>query len=208
MTRKRLQSTAAIAIAALILAGCVSWPDVSRPAKKLDQGALVECAAIGAGTKRLACYDRLAASIAGSWRIAMQNSPIDGSRTVLLSLDANALTFSEARQPIRPALWIRCEQDQTQLYVLWDLYLGTYDTEILYRIDSAPAHTESWEIPSDKQAAGLWSSAEAIAFIKKLFGADQMVMEVTPYADRSLKSVFEVAGLKQAIAPLRKACGW
>ncbi|MGH8501036.1 MAG: type VI secretion system-associated protein TagO [Gammaproteobacteria bacterium] len=190
-----------------VVVACVT-PDISRPARAPDQGLLTECASIPGSVERLACFDNVAANIAGSWRIASQTSPTDGSRSIYLHLDASGLTFDRARQPIRPTLWIRCQDNRTSLYVAWDAYLGTYYADVRYRVDSAPVGTESWLLADDKEAAGLWNDAAAIPFIKALFGGEELVMNVTPYNDRVLTGQFELAGIEQAIAPVREVCGW
>lgn len=198
---------ALLVIALPVVVACVA-PDISRPARTPEQEALTGCASIPDGVERLACFDNLAANIAGSWRIATQTSPIDGSRSIYLNLEASGLTFDSARQPIRPTLWIRCQDNRTSLYVAWNSYLGTFAADVRYHVDSAPAGVESWVLADDKETTGLWNDAAAIPFIKMLFGGEELVMEVTPYNDLALTGRFELAGVAQAVAPVREACGW
>jgi type VI secretion system protein VasI len=226
MARELRRGVSILAIVSLTLAGCVSSPDGSHSARALSQVtmvrcatidvraerltcyAMVNCATIGAPTDRLTCYDKLAAAILGSWQIWTEASKVDGSRNVYLSLEANAQVSNRDSRLIRPTLYVRCARNRTSLFVLWHSYLGTYNSRVLYRIDSAPARTESWMISADNEAIGLWTSTHAIPFIKRLFSANQLLMRVTPHRDIALTSTFEVAGLRQVIRPLRKACGW
>jgi type VI secretion system protein VasI len=226
MARELTRGASILAIASLVLAGCANLPDRSHPQRALHQVdmakcatidpraerltcyAMFNCATIGAPAERLACYDKLAAAIIGSWQTWTEASKVDGSRNVYLSLEANAQIFNRDPRLIRPTLHVRCAQNRTSLFVLWYSYLGTYKTSVLYRIDSARARTESWMISADKEAIGLWTSTSAIPFIKKLLSAKQLLMRVTPHSDIALTSTFEVAGLRQVISPLRKACGW
>ena len=54
----------------------------------------------------------------------------------------------------------------------------------------------------------LWYGANAIGFAKKLFSGNNLLIRATPYSDSSIQVEFPIAGLEQAIAPLRKACKW
>lgn len=188
------------------LTGCVTWSDVSRPANSLKQAAINKCASVEAGAARLACYDQVTAAAQGSWRIARTVSA--GDRNVYLSLSASALTSVRPGQSIRPTLWARCQQEQTALFVSWGTYLGTSEANVSYRLDASAPRIDSWAIANDREVMGLWRSTDAVPFIKALLDAEQLVLEVTLYDGRAFTGRFELAGIKQAIVPLREACGW
>lgn len=207
MSFKFMRHAALLVTILPIIVACV-MPNLSRPARAPNQSRLMVCASIEESAERLACFDKVTANIAGSWQIASQISPTDGSRSIYLHLDSSALTFDRARQPIRPTLWIRCQNNQTSLYVAWDAYLGTYHGDVQYGVDSAPLGTASWLLAEDRETMGLWTDGDAIPFIKKLFGSEALVMKVTPYNDRVLTGQFELTGIETAVAPVREACGW
>jgi len=37
---------------------------------------------------------------------------------------------------------------------------------------------------------------------------DNFLTQITPYGENPVMATFDIQGLKEAIKPLRKACGW
>lgn len=191
------------------LTGCVSAP----------YGDMARCATLDASAERLACYDKMANHVGADqldgqeriprgWRIRTETSPIDDSRNVYLSIAANQAFVNSSERWILPTLVVRCKEDTTALIAAWGMSLGIGEAPILYRIDSQPDQTEIWQLSTANDAIGLWNGSAAIPFVKRLFGAEQLLLQVTPLGENSVTSTFEVAGLEQVNEPLRKACHW
>lgn len=181
--------------------------------------SLARCAAISSPTARLTCYDgaahrlsvdrphvdaRPAIAGTGKWRVTRKTSPIDDSKNVILALDAEE-TIPGMVAPAQPTLIVRCKEGKTELYIAWEVYLGLDETEVLTRVDDAPASTETWDISTDNSAT---FRREPTSFIKHLLGHRRLLAQVTPYDANPALVTFELAGLDHAIAPLRQACGW
>lgn len=200
-----------------VIAALSLWA-LSHSAGALGKTDLANCAAISEPAARLGCYDdmtknfgaeqAISAQPPGSWEIEEQRSEVDGSRSLYLTVEAGALTFDQNNHPTRPSLWIRCAEDQMSLYVWWKLYLGVDEIDVSYRVDSLPLQTQSWTIANNNEFAGLWSEDSAIPLIRRLLDADQLLLQLSPYDQTTMGSSFEVAGLRQAIKPLRAACDW
>jgi len=58
------------------------------------------------------------------------------------------------------------------------------------------------------KAFGFWQGDKAVPFVKRLLSAKRLLVETTPFGARPVLAEFPVEGLNEAVAPLRKACGW
>jgi type VI secretion system protein VasI len=145
------------------------------------------------------------------WRVASQKSKVDDSTNVFLSIDSN--------QPIRgrfgdvgPAeLTIRCMENTTAATFR---FAGHFMADIqgygdiTYRIDDRKAKTKGFVESTSNEALGLWSGGSAIPFAKELFGGTSLYVRATPYNENPVEAEFNIAGLDEAIKPLREACRW
>jgi type VI secretion system protein VasI len=194
----------------LYLTGCVT---------AVQHDELAQCAAETAPGARLACYDSLANELevdvldesapgASQWRSRTEISPIDDSTNVHLSVPANQEFVKASGETIVPVLYLRCKENTTALIIAYGTYLGERTAQVSYRIDSRLAHNESWQLSSTRNMVGLWKGSAAIPVIKRLLGAEQLLVQVTPLGENRVTSTFPVAGLEEAIKPLRAACHW
>jgi len=185
---------------------------IDTPIKK----EIAKCAGKEGDASRLICYDDLAKSIGvdkpkvitkskGKWVVSESKSPIDDSITVTMMLDASDTIINPYGQFTRPTLILRCSENKTNAFISWDMFLGTNNIRVLNRIDKQKAKTRSWYISTDNKAI---FAPKNIAFIKSLFGHEKLLQQLTPYGESPKTTSFEIGGLKEAIKPLRKACGW
>jgi type VI secretion system protein VasI len=77
-----------------------------------------------------------------------------------------------------------------------------------YRIEKQAASSKRFTESTNNRALGLWNGSEAIPFIKKLVGADTLLVRFTPYNDNKITAKFDISGLEKAIKPLRRNCNW
>ncbi len=176
---------------------------------------LAKCSAISEGIQRLVCFDALAHSLGvnaptvenkpgkGKWQISVEQSPIDDSRNVYLSLSANeAITGKYGRNPT-PTIHFRCKEKKTEGYINFDVYLGTESTRITTRVDKDKAQTNWWGISTDRQAAFV---PQAIPFLKTLMNKETLLVQVTPYGENTVITTFDIRGLAESATPLTEAC--
>lgn len=177
---------------------------------------VAKCAAEEGDLARLACYDGMAkqrglsgpqsqpvqVAGVGKWQVSSKVNPIDDSKTETLIL----LPESGQSKWGRPvALIIRCQSNETDLFISWNDYLGS-SASVLTRIGSEDAVTKSWSLSTDKQAT--FHPRGTITFIKQMMGANKLVAQVTPYNESPVTAVYDTTGLENAIKPLRETCGW
>lgn len=173
-----------------------------------------DCLDIHDNKARLACYDKQAGYEEdpkpsptldnGNWRKIEEISPVDDSKTVILSLS----TDDKVRRGVMsasPLLLIRCQQNKTSLYIDWGTFITTGRISILTRIDKEKAQTSTWLMSTDNEAS---FAPQAINLIKNLLGKETLTTQVTPYNDSTYTVKFNISGLENAIKPVREACGW
>lgn len=179
--------------------------------------ALKKCQEESHKDARLACYDKAlppAASSAaepapgsiGKWRLASKTSPVDDSKNVYISLNANETIRSPFGESITPSLYILCREKKTEMFLNWDVYLGLNETQMLYRLDKQKAVTHEWGISTDTKA--VFYRGKDIDFIKMLAKSSNLFVRITPYNENPVQTTFDLTGLAEALKPVQAACGW
>lgn len=178
------------------------------------KGEIAKCAAIAGATDRLACFDALAKQLGGAgpgtpaptavgeWKVSTKTSPIDNSRNVFLTLDANE-SIQGLGGRVQPALIIRCKEGRTEAVINWGVYLGLDTTTVLTRLDDEKASTALWDISTDNKAT---FHKRAEKFLRQLVGHQKLLAEVVPYGENPALVTFSIGGLDEAAKPLREAC--
>lgn len=191
---------------------------VKNPNNSSIKTDVAKCAAKDSDASRLICFDGLAKKLGvdkpkkivsvgkGKWIVSETTSAVDDSTNVTLYLEAEELIRGEYRhKDIRPTIMLRCSENKTNAYITWDTYLGHGSTEVLTRIDKNKSIKRNWGLSTDYKAT---FAPKNISFIKSLFGHSKFLAQLTPYGDSPKMATFDIAGLKEAIKPLRKECGW
>lgn len=179
------------------------------------------CAAVEDGGARLLCYDaifrikavdRPVDSGTGSWSVRSEQSRITDKTDVFVSVDSNQVVpdrFGGAGT--KATLLLRCKDNSTSFTVWFGGQFmassGGFD-RVTYRIDDLPAEQSRWEESTNNEHMGLWNGGQSIPLIKALFGHSNFLLQATPYNESSVTLDFNVAGVENAVADLRKACNW
>lgn len=188
-------------------------------AEKLEglEAGLARCSEIKEGIKRLECFDSLVKSqtitakeskeeTKNQWNIYVDTSKIDDSQKIHISTQSiEPIVGRYSREQLYPTLWLRCQENRTDLFVVWDMFLGTNSISVTERIDAEKAKNSRWAISTDNKAI---FKNNAIAFIKSLFGHDKLLLQLTPYGENTRIVEFSITGLEDIIEPLQKACHW
>lgn len=182
------------------------------------------CAAIYDDLDRLDCYDReriareraredrgVARGYVQEWELEARASPVDGRRNVWLTLASRNDQPVDTGGAAQAHLVIACRENNTSMHFLFPEHLVTDRGDwgrVAYRVDGRKATViRMFETP-DNKGLGLWRGKQAIPYVKKMIGGDLLVMSVKPYQAEPITYVFDIAGLDEAIGPLRKSCHW
>jgi len=177
--------------------------------------SFAKCAIVNGDLARLECFDRLAeinnldgrqtkpTSISGKgkWDVSVDVNPVDDSKTVTLILNADS-----GKNKWGKAIYLvaRCKSNSTNAYIGWNDYLGS-EANVLTRVGNNKAVTSRWSMSTDKKAT---FHKKPIPFLKELLQSNKLVAQVTPYNESPVTAIFNTAGLKNAIKPLRETCAW
>ncbi|MFK4823175.1 type VI secretion system-associated protein TagO, partial [Paenochrobactrum sp. BZR 588] len=101
---------------------------------------------------------------------------------------------------------------KTSLYINTGCHMTSSDYndygDVTYRLDSDKARKVGMAESTDNKALGLWSGGKSIPVIKQMLSKDEMVVRMTPYGQSPFTATFKIAGLSDAIKPLREECKW
>jgi len=206
-----MKHTTSILFAALATSGALAQdvvPGLAACSKEKSPGA------------RLACFDALAAkhaapissttvSSGSKWVVSSETSRIDDSKTVVLTLEADEPITGWPGKTHTPSLVVRCKERKTEAYFVTGMSptveYGTDGATVTLRFDRAPAFKVRAGKSTDGEALFLPS---AIAQIKKMMGSSSLLFEFVPFNSSPQMTTFQVAGLSEAVKPLRQACKW
>ena len=175
-----------------------------------------ECARIRVDADRLLCFDRLfpppghSPSAAGTWRVEARKSEPNDRPEVFLLAESRQPHLGQSGIGETLKLAIVCRENETSVSLqlggerIIDLQSGRM---VRYRVDERPQQSQAFLVSFDQKVLGL-KGASAIAFAKELFGGQSLVVQVRPWLQSSVAGEFDIAGLEEAIKPLRQACQW
>lgn len=137
------------------------------------------------------------------WAIDSEINPVDDSKTITAILVADEGENSKGQKPV---LLIRCKSNQTDLFINWNDYLGLDSTNVLTRIGKQEAVTKSWSISTNNKAS--FYPTSPISFIKDMMEAERLVVQIIPYAQNPITTIFNTRGLNEIIKPIANTCNW
>jgi type VI secretion system protein VasI len=176
----------------------------------------VDCARITNPDARLSCFDALfktdlPVSQPGKWEVRETRSALNDKSEVSLRVQSQDRIAGRYGRLEHASLWISCSENTTRIYIVWgghfmaDLHGGG---RVDFRIDSrAPTHV-MMQRSNDYRALGLWQGQSAIPFVRQLLNGSELYVRAIPLNESRVEARFPIAGLDEAIRPLRAACAW
>ena len=147
---------------------------------------------------------------ATGWVVTQERSKIDDLSNEYLHLSSKEPIENQFHELTPLELWITCREGKTDLYLVFGGHfmasIESYGT-VTYRIDKSPAEKRQFTEFTDHKALGLWRG-QGIPLIKEMFDASNLFVRATPYNESPVTGEFNISALKEAIKPLRAACGW
>ena len=183
------------------------------------------CALLDDDRKRLDCYDLLfkkplvggattstseesnnAGPGKSDWLVEQETSKFDDSQNVRVYVLAKDSFVDFLHKRRTPVLTVACHEGEVYAYVVFDTVMQS--EPLVYRLDKKSPGKLDVRPSMNHDALGLWTTEEAVAFAMELIGADRLLIRAIPYGLNAVELEFPIAGLAQAIKPLRKACRW
>jgi type VI secretion system protein VasI len=135
------------------------------------------------------------------WQLRTDISPLDDSKSYFLSRDAEEPIGSGLMRGT-PTLMIRYKERELHIYVSFDSYLGSDSTVVTLRLGQSAAKQEEWSLSTDGKA--IFCPTDAREFVDQLLQNDRLVIRLTPFGESPITVTFDLAGLSEAIQPMRK----
>jgi len=176
----------------------------------------VECARLTNPDARLSCFDALFKTTVpvpqpGKWEVRETRSALDDKAEVSLRVSSHERIAGRHGRLEHASLWISCSDNATRIFIVWgghfmaDLNDGG---RVDFRVDArAPGHV-MMQRSNDYSALGLWQGQTSIPFIRQLLNGSELYVRATPLNQSRVEARFSIAGLDEAIRPLRTACRW
>ncbi|MEM9469365.1 MAG: type VI secretion system-associated protein TagO [Pseudomonadota bacterium] len=146
-----------------------------------------------------------AAKFTGEWKTQKYRSEVDDSQNVIIQLDANAPFENDLGKSVMPSLFIRCQENKTDMGVNFETFLGMDSMPVLHRIESDEAKTTQWMVTTNHLAV---LAPSPIKLIREMMHKERLLVKLTPHGANSVSTHFYINGLQNAIKPVQNACGW
>lgn len=151
-----------------------------------------------------------APAVNGAWETRVEKSKIDDSTTVTALLPAK--DFVQVRLgKYLPGIVVRCLENVTAFYINFGgIFVSDIEDygSVTFRVDTKPAMVRKLSASTDNKGLGLWSGTAAIPVIRSLVDGSGLVIRVVPYTESPIVVEFDLAGARDAIAPVAKTCKW
>jgi type VI secretion system protein VasI len=187
---------------------------------EIDEKEIARCATIVGDLSRLECFDELTEwhsldeiqkkstdlSDLGEWKVDIEVNPVDDSKKVTLILKSESGVGAYG-DPVWMA--IRCLSGETDIYIGWNSYLGMGSPTVLTRIGTKKATKRTWNRSGDSQATFHSRPRRFLKeILKEIGGSTSFLAQVTPYEENPITAIWDIAGLENAIKPVRETCSW
>lgn len=161
----------------------------------------------------IACVAAVAFSpmtFANKWQPRSEVSPMDDSRNVYLTLEADNEVSGWPARTFRPYMVLRCKEHKTSAFIQTGFrptveYGNVDGATVTLRFDKEKAYDINMSQSTDGEALFF---PEPISYIKKMLAHKKMLFRFTPFSSSPVITAFDLTGLGKAITPLQKSCGW
>jgi hypothetical protein len=172
------------------------------------------CIAAWLASKPTAAVTSSTQTSTDGWNVSHDHSPMDDSKTAVLSLDSDDVIEGPLGQS-KPTLIIRCQEGKTEVYIHTGMAASVEEDsegELIHshavktRLDQNDAATEHWGESTAHDA--LFSPGDGIEFAKQLAEARTLIFEFTPFDSNPVVAHFNLQGLNTHLSEVADACGW
>jgi hypothetical protein len=138
------------------------------------------------------------------WQVSDDTAPLDGQRTVTISLLSKNQVHGIAGQSTSAILMLKCSDHYLAAYVMWPgAYFGTHLNEISWRVNDMPVQKEFWEAAYGNYSATTKKNPRHL--LDAIEGGGQLVMRVSGY-NNTQDIVFDLGESSNPVKSVRAAC--
>lgn len=137
------------------------------------------------------------------WVVIDEASAIDGRRTYIAGIEAQAPVANEAGRPELPMLAFGCIDQRLTVTLTWPAYLGRDEVQVDWRAGVDEPRTTQFQSVGGEVA--MLQDRPAERFMEQVRGVDQVAVRVTGYRQQS-EAVFEIPGASAKIDRARDVC--
>lgn len=180
--------------------------------------AAKDCNTIADSDKRLACYDekypvkktekakKTTQIDLSHWTTKSETSKIDDTKTVMIYNESPDV-INGRFEVTQPVMIVVCQNNRTKMYFNWRQSLKTdlYGVNAKVRFGKNKPRNYRFSASTDFDAAFV---SKPIAFIKKAFKHETMVVQMSTAYAGAESATFNLRGFEEVIKPLRKSCNW
>lgn len=149
----------------------------------------------------------------GKWIVSQSASSFDDSPSVTIAVQSEVEVKGWPNLSERPLLVVRCQEGKTDVFIgtgmtgriLFGQYGQDLGTEMRMRYDNGEVFTYAMAGAENKKA---YFVQDAVAEAKYMLNKRSLLVEFTPFNSNTQEFTFDLSGLGEIIAPLRKACSW
>ena len=168
------------------------------------------CSKIEDNIERLECYDNIITKkpniqSSDNWIIREDVSELTDQKGITFITKAVTPIASQFGQEIYPTLVLRCQDNTTDVYINWSMFLGTETISVTERIDKEKAVKSSWTVSTSYEAI---FNNRPIKFIKNLLNKEKLLVQLVPYGEGAKMTEFNIQDLENIIAPMQELCHW
>ncbi len=149
----------------------------------------------------------------GSWTETLVADKITGETRIGTSLQASRTVLQPPRRPepsrtVPAELVFVCAKGRAAVYVVVENSLvAGRSARVEYRFSkSKPVASRSWRSATDYTAIGLWKTDATKAFINLAKGSETLYFRSVDNVFGVLEADFDLFGMTEALAPVRRAC--
>jgi hypothetical protein len=137
------------------------------------------------------------------WVVIDEVSPVDGRRTYIAGVEAQAPVGNDAGRPETPMLAFGCIDQRLSVTITWPAYLGRDEVRVEWRAGSGePTETVFQAVGGE---VAMLQDFPAERFMDQVRGADRVAVRVTGYRQQS-EAVFMTPDVALQIDRAREVC--
>lgn len=137
------------------------------------------------------------------WVVLDEVSPVDGRRTYIAGVEAQAPVPNDAGRPEMPMLAFGCVDQRLSVTITWPAYLGRDEVRVEWRAGSGEPTKTVFQAVGGEVA--MLQDHAADRFMDQVRGADRVAVRVTGYRQQS-EAVFMIPGAAERIDRAREVC--